>query len=810
MSGKKSLEQIWQQIQSQREAEAQRQAVQERALYEQREIARQEYLKRMRMFESSTVNTSSSSAGAGGGRLIKSDKVQLSLSGGKSLFYIESGESLSYFVYDFEMGIKTDIYTISKDNSNVYFGYYISSNDGLFLLYNFNGDEQNIYRIGIDGSYTIIPVTINTNRYSYGNYHIVEVINDDSSVDLHVFKGELYRKYSFEDNVDIGFMKSGFYVRIDNNGVYNLYVVSGIGDLVLVDSFGTNLSVYTYIDRVSDLIIQLYEDELNLYNVDGIKIYDYVLNLSFQYVHRIYFIGGGFVLALVDDNDYNVLFYSAISNTITNKIISRTNNNVSFYFSEQKNIYNQDNFINDGVGLIGVFNNSSDYINTFDYHSEISFLPIWDSDSSIRDFYIYTDSDVKGIKKYFDDDELFFIADSNSICMLVDNGVGDEYNVLRLNRVDNVSDEFTSTIKKDYILEDEDRVDNFIVFNLRENINKLYGFDDLSNLEDRIYLNLRPSLDNRIGDNIIGTEIIMSDVQNNQYYKFIFTNWGSNNGQFAYTRELIVGGTGSGDIVSFDRSLDGSTDVIVPGVIELTRGNSGPLYNSVTEQSSNSDISPAGTLWNSEYSFKYNNIFKSFNGLGNNIDTLVIDNNNYDTDDEGGLYVISDYDNDNTYYLDSNLNWVELGKYYDVSASSNYTTNTGVNKCNFILYDGNNYRIFKDSIISEEFIIDIVDYNKLVYHINKNNLIIEYGNYISNWVIYNIYDLNNILLDSITIENINHSYNICFENIFAVGYSIDDIFYVTLFNGNNFETISFDTNANNRYYVLNDWHWWDD
>lgn len=49
MSGKKSLDQIWQQMQSQRATEAQRQAAQERALYEQRELARQEYLRRMRM-----------------------------------------------------------------------------------------------------------------------------------------------------------------------------------------------------------------------------------------------------------------------------------------------------------------------------------------------------------------------------------------------------------------------------------------------------------------------------------------------------------------------------------------------------------------------------------------------------------------------------------------------------------------------------------------------------------------------------------------------------------------------------------------
>lgn len=64
MSGKKSLDQIWQQIQAQKAAESQRQVAQERLLYEQREIARQEYLKRMRMFEKIGPNTPTSASSA--------------------------------------------------------------------------------------------------------------------------------------------------------------------------------------------------------------------------------------------------------------------------------------------------------------------------------------------------------------------------------------------------------------------------------------------------------------------------------------------------------------------------------------------------------------------------------------------------------------------------------------------------------------------------------------------------------------------------------------------------------------------------
>ena len=65
---KKSLEDIWSQMEQKRLFEKQTAEQKETALYEQREIARKEYLKVMRMYEaSSSITNSSSAAGAGGG-----------------------------------------------------------------------------------------------------------------------------------------------------------------------------------------------------------------------------------------------------------------------------------------------------------------------------------------------------------------------------------------------------------------------------------------------------------------------------------------------------------------------------------------------------------------------------------------------------------------------------------------------------------------------------------------------------------------------------------------------------------------------
>ena len=70
---KKSLEEIWNQMEQKRLFEKQNVEQQETALYEQRETARQEYLKVMRMYEaSSSLNATAAAAAAGGHKRYKS------------------------------------------------------------------------------------------------------------------------------------------------------------------------------------------------------------------------------------------------------------------------------------------------------------------------------------------------------------------------------------------------------------------------------------------------------------------------------------------------------------------------------------------------------------------------------------------------------------------------------------------------------------------------------------------------------------------------------------------------------------------
>jgi hypothetical protein len=72
-----------------------------------------------------------------------------------------------------------------------------------------------------------------------------------------------------------------------------------------------------------------------------------------------------------------------------------------------------------------------------------------------------------------------------------------------------------------------------------------WNWDGWANLDDvklRTYSNLRQALRHRIGENIVGAELVMHDIANDKYYKMQFTSWAqgpAHTGAFAYTRQLI-------------------------------------------------------------------------------------------------------------------------------------------------------------------------------------------------------------------------------------------------------------------------------
>jgi hypothetical protein len=78
------------------------------------------------------------------------------------------------------------------------------------------------------------------------------------------------------------------------------------------------------------------------------------------------------------------------------------------------------------------------------------------------------------------------------------------------------------------------------------------------------------------------------------------------------------------------RNYGSEVDVIVPGSLEIKRGNNGAIYNSADESNWNTNQSPVGTEWNSIYTQS-----SEINGAG-------FENNKID-DDFKGSYIISDF-----------------------------------------------------------------------------------------------------------------------------------------------------------------------
>jgi hypothetical protein len=68
------------------------------------------------------------------------------------------------------------------------------------------------------------------------------------------------------------------------------------------------------------------------------------------------------------------------------------------------------------------------------------------------------------------------------------------------------------------------------------------GWDNVDTVKQRQYVNLRQALKNRIGENIVGAELVAYDTTNDKYYTFLFSQWdqgAQHDGNFAYTRTLI-------------------------------------------------------------------------------------------------------------------------------------------------------------------------------------------------------------------------------------------------------------------------------
>ena len=164
----KSLDEVWRQMQAQRESEQQRRLAEESAIYEQREKARQEYLQRNRMFEKFNPAAASSAAAGSGGK-VRTQNAFLA-------FNFQTGDLYSIGV-DGNLEIVAQIFNgltvLSDCSDDPDFVYYVTYDNELSKVIFGKFNKVNYQRIDIDDTNLNSEINLNPNSLYYagvGNF----------------------------------------------------------------------------------------------------------------------------------------------------------------------------------------------------------------------------------------------------------------------------------------------------------------------------------------------------------------------------------------------------------------------------------------------------------------------------------------------------------------------------------------------------------------------------------------------------------------------------------------------------------------
>jgi hypothetical protein len=344
----------------------------------------------------------------------------------------------------------------------------------------------------------------------------------------------------------------------------------------------------------------------------------------------------------------------------------------------------------------------------------------------LRDFYEL--SMDKGIvanndndsNQHLDDSNIAITRNADYISLLMDDDIStpiQNYSILRFNREGDSNTIIPTNIPKNVELYDDDQINGKTILQFRSVIGGLtasphslhgvahldgtWGWNDLSDLDERFFYSFNRANNNDIAyltNYMPHQEFVMKDIVNDQYWGIKFTEWeNAPGGGFAYTRQLITGGTFSGDIISFTHSSwESEPDVIVAGVLEIKRSFDGLIYNSAVEGQSNGQ-NPIGTLWNSEYVHKnfsfYNYRWWSLDPDISNPTSSVAFNNLFENESISGFEYgeVIDWTSDSgkpSYLPEEDFAW-EVECLLKVEVEGNYLFNTRSDDSNQLTIAGN-------------------------------------------------------------------------------------------------------------------------
>lgn len=443
----KSIEQVWREMQQRRQAEIQRQATLERQINEERERARREYVQKMRMNERSvSVAAAAASAaagaagGAGGGSKKQAEVTpSISINGQAELFY-DSAAEFKYFIYNFETSTITPIFTLpvigfpSNAQPVTNAGFYLQFYDG-------NTNTKIFYFIDINGNVVFQDTVDDAAYYDLESFSKYVAVYYYTGVNyrLVVFKPDFQiLSYNFDYLIEGGgysyddVHKAGFIVKETNNNIIKFYLVEENGTSpVLFKEFDDDLGdIFIYQYAFSEKILCVFEDLSNttyweIYDTSGILITNWestIVSNNFN-IYDTAFLNenGGFVSRCYDgeNNNWVILYFSGVTDTFSWKSFDG-NYDLEFDIQNQRNYRFLSNFDAEGSCLFYFYPDyySGTVINNYRYNELAAFLPIWSTDTELRDFFTF--SFELGIFGAVDSNNIALIRNSDYICVIAD------------------------------------------------------------------------------------------------------------------------------------------------------------------------------------------------------------------------------------------------------------------------------------------------------------------------------------------------------------------------------------------------------
>ncbi len=390
MAGK-SLNDVWRQMQAQRAAEQQARASQERAIFEQRERARQEYLKRIKMFESVITNPAAAASSAAGGsakQRAPQDYPEL-IEQSLLIHWVDAAsDEWKIVIYNYDTGVLSDIINteLIYDTGNEWVlnreDFTVHNKGFTFVLRNGVTSKYKIFFINPDGT-LVATKDLDTNEdFQYTENAIIYLGNLDGISTCYTYDGSNVRTHTFPD-VDISLVEvddalgedvtrdGTVLIEAPNNLTY--YLGRPNGDLVDVSNYlGAGGTGNIRMDYNMSFITKYTNDfvSFKIVSEEGTLIGDYDLTQhSIENINRVVPYGQNSVFVDADggvgfntklflsyDGDSNVFtaltFSTAIAATLIDTSIERSYYNPTPKSGNHIAVANYNYSSNDSLGYI--------------------------------------------------------------------------------------------------------------------------------------------------------------------------------------------------------------------------------------------------------------------------------------------------------------------------------------------------------------------------------------------------------------------------------------------------------------------------